>query len=47
MSLLVVQWLPNAGLLDLVPSQGTRPPILQLKGPCAATKTQHGQKINK
>ena len=51
---LVVQWLhlcaPNAGGQGLIPGQGTRPHMpqlrvhmLQLKIPCAATKIQHSQ----
>ena len=45
---LVVQWLrlgaPNAGGLGLIPSQGTRSHMQQLKIPCAAAKT--GSKIS-
>ena len=51
---LVAQWLtlyvPNAGSLGLIPGQGTRSHMLQLKIPPAtrkiphaATKTQHSQ----
>ena len=47
---LVVQWLRlcalNAGGLGLIPGQGTRSHMLQLKILHAATKTQHSQ-INK
>ena len=54
---LVVQWprlcAPNAGGSSLIPGQGTRPHMpqlrvrmLQLKIPCATTKIQHSQ-INK
>ena len=44
---LVVQWLrfcaPNAGVPGLIPGQGTRSHILQLKTLCAATKTWHNK----
>ena len=47
---LVVQWLrlhaSNAGGPGLIPGQGTRSHMLQLKIPHAATKTWHSQ-INK
>ena len=47
---LVVQWLrlhaPNAGGPSLIPGQGTRSHVLQLKVLHAAAKTQHSQ-INK
>ena len=44
---LVVQWLrlcaPNAWGLGLIPGQGTRPHMLQLRIPRATTKTQSSQ----
>ena len=47
---LVVQWLRlhthNAGGAGLIPGQETRPYILELKTPHAATKTRYSQ-INK
>ena len=47
----MVHWLrlhaPNAGGLGLIPSQGTRSYMLQLKTLCAETKTRCSQiKIN-
>ena len=45
---LVVQWLrlqvPNAGGLSLIPVQGTRLHVLQLKIPYASTNTWHNQR---
>ena len=48
---LVVQWIRlcalNAANLDLIPGQGTRSHVLQLKILHATTQTQHTQIINK